>query len=297
MYREHARLLCRCLHLVALIALLPESATANVALHPLEIRRHWSMQDELAEGSIPEEVRAELAANGIPEGSLILRNWYRTLPADDRWTPDGAVRTEAIVLFDLGFDGIRFKWVTDEDHTTGEMVQKLVIWKGPERLQAIEVERQNAWKGGDLSGFIEEGRRRRERGQMPTNDESVVTVSFSGREWTASDDDWMHGTLLPEDRAALQAATGDDLLHTLELIEAVAQMEPSLLTLCMTVTHPLLGRYDDQCEYHPGAIDLMASPPDCRFDARFGETCSAAQQMASDRRDQPELTAPADATD
>lgn len=82
------------------------------------------------------------------------------------------------------------------------------------------------------------------------------------------------------------------LLEVLEKIEAVAQMTPHLFPLCITITHPLLGRFDTPCELHRGAINLLQGPPDCRFDARFGETCSAAELLASDRDQQPELSRP-----
>jgi hypothetical protein len=247
------------------------------------------MEKSIDEASMPEEVKAILTKGGMPEGSIILRNWYRTLPADNRWTPNGAIRSEAIVMLDLASEKVRFKWSTESDFESGEMHQELIVWKGPERFQVVTVRRENAWNGLDWADSLEEGRKARGRGHLPEDEETLVTIALGGREWTTTDHDWMHGTLLPEDQAALDALRSEELLDVLEMIEAVAQMEPNLLALCTTITHPLLGRFDDPCKLHAGAINLMQDPPDCRFDARFGETCSPAQLMASERDRQPNL--------
>lgn len=281
--------------MVCAFSLLPALA-ASTGLKPLEVRMHWRLANVAAGKPMPEDVRKSLEESS-PEGTLILRNMYENLPKDGRQTPEGAVESQSIVLFDLKTEsGLRLVYRRDRDYQRGKVSATLTLMYRPLRKEVFHVRYSLPVMGSDQASTIREGRRQADKGHLDRDDEVLLTFEYGGREWTAPVSEWRHGTLLPEDMRLLKGAIDERLRQQLHFVDAVARVVPSLNEVCVLITHPLLEEYEDRCKSpaHPISLGVGSGPPDCDFDASFGEPCTQDQMEKYKLRKNSQIAPPAE---
>jgi len=263
----------------------------------MELRMHWRLATVVEGKPMPEEVRKSLEASS-PEGTLILRNLYEELPEGGRQVPEGALETQSIVLFDLKTESaLRLRYQRDRDYQGGKVKGTLTLWFKPHRKEVLRVRFDLPVMGSDVASTIREGRQRAEKGHLDRDDEVLLTFEYAGREWTAPVSDWRHGTLLPEDMRLLRETIDERLREQLRFVDAVARVAPSLNDVCTLLTHPLLEEYEDRCTppAQPMSLGVGSGPPDCDFDASFGEPCRQDQMEKYKLRKNPQVAPPAEA--
>ncbi len=284
----------------SLLATLPMVASA--ASKSLEIRRHWVQNAHALDAKEAAKLAAEVPdarsrdiLAGKLEASLILRNWYPSLPQGGRWTPKGAVRAETIVLFDLGAANVRFGWWTDTDFADGRDSYVLRIWrKGSEKV-VMTFKTEHPSLGNTMKGYLDNGKVAAKSGSMADIDAAtLLTFDFAGRRLVIPLSEWTEGLRNAEERGWLTQAieTDSDLKASLEDIAVVANLEPELNVMCTLVIQPLLREDRYRCSPEGASFLRLARKPDCDFDSWFGETCSLEQSLEFRLRKQPVLAPP-----
>jgi hypothetical protein len=243
-------------------------------LEPIDVRTHKTLSPEAEE------------LLGFPEGFLtftpkvswIMRGWYTEIPDDGRFSADGAIRSEAVLLVETGVGGLRFVWRTVRDYKKGTGEYSLTYWDQPDTKSSLRVEIDWGRIGDDMSSFVEEADSLREKRQLDRGEDTQLTFIYDGREWTTTVAEWQQRSLLPADQELLELAIDDDLLEALDLVGAFARLFPNLAFACDLVVAPLTGQEKADCEA-TGAFRAVGGPADCTFDAGFGYPCSLEQRQ------------------
>lgn len=271
---------------VLLIGGTPRAVAAGSPEHPGELRRHWSFARQL------ERLGVKPPAEELPEGTVILRQWYDEVPTASTLPTTGARRSQNIVLIDPKVERLRFGWWKERDYTAGRIVRTLKIWRGAELKTTLTLRLDTGVTAEDMARYLEEGRRLQSEGKLPREDEGLLTVELAGRKWTLPVEAWQKGKLADEDRAWLATVVDEPFAEALRYLNAFAHGTIELHDACLLVTHPLLGITDQPCELAKQPLMMYQDKPDCDFDAWFGEPCSLKDEMDFKLRKNPQLAPP-----
>lgn len=251
------------------------------SLVPLELRKHYSLPaDGVDLLGFSSDIQEQLVSVP-PQISWIMRGWYDELPPDNRWSPEGAKRSETIVLVDTSVDGRTFSWRDARDYSTGIVNYELVLSDGPDSKRTLQLEVDFGITGSDMASSTQEFGKRLQEGQLPSDDQVLITFSLGGREWTATYADWMAGSFPSADRELLDLELDDELVADLDLVARFARITPYLFIACRSLVAPLTGTEVSACKDTEGwrRMTSVRGERDCSFDARFGYPCSLEQDQ------------------
>jgi hypothetical protein len=209
-----------------------------------------------------------------PRVSWIRRAWLRgNEPAGEAARePAETVRTQEMLLIESG--KTRFVFRQETEFSKGETTSSLKVMWGPDDSEMLsaryEVKKASgleAWLKAVTGGEAEEG---------------WVEATIGGRVFYYPEKDWISGSIHPEDISLLHEGVDDRLREALESLDHLTRAGYVPYHPCLTdlLVFPVVHEGGDlsPSEYvNQGAmsyeIPFHTSPPDCSFDATFGEVC------------------------
>lgn len=265
---------------LALALLLPQLDAEATDLRMKEERTHV----DFAKG-------AEGPSEGLPQVTKIVRTWVEEssgdlLPGSPKPAPK---RVQELLLIDAG--DVSFHYQQEQQFAQGTAFAELKILWGPDSSETLSATYE--WiKAADYDAL------REKVAEKPLETPWIEAV-LGARVFYYPEEAWATGAIHADDRALLVAAIGGQTRDALERLDRLTRegYVPYYPFLTGMLVFPVLrpgpgeklvvADYVNEATLAKEMSYFSGAPPDCAFDASFGEECSAemrAREEAAKRR-------------
>ena len=190
--------------------------------------------------------------------------------------PGKTVRSEEMFLIEKG--KIRYIYRQKTEFSKGTTRASLKVVFGPDSAEVLSA-RYEIPKASGLMSWRKNIREARDKGNT---EPGWIEATIGGRVFYYPEQAWTEGDIHPEDLALLKDVVDERLWHALEELDRMTRVghvpyAPYLIDmLVFPVVHPgekiTVSDYTNR-KSSGNTMLFYLSPPDCSFDAAFGEEC------------------------